>query len=98
MRTNVLLPIAAFASGLAVPMLLTGGCPTTDTQLPSDIVGDATAGQQEFSDRCANCHTKSSVAGARNQISNNLGSLGFAMSGITLTDQEIADLRAYLAQ
>lgn len=66
-------------------------------QVPSDIVGDATAGQTKFTDTCARCHTTRSVAGSRSRITNDMGALAYSMRGITLTDQEVADLREFLA-
>ena len=52
---------------------------------------------------CSVCHSAgtvdsggSNLAGKQGKLTNNLGSISGAMSGITLTDQEILDLTAFL--
>jgi mono/diheme cytochrome c family protein len=80
----------------ALVALSQGGCPTP-TPKPT-VTGDATAGGTLFDVRCIGCHNPAStIAAARNVITNNMGTLDAAMNGITLTDQEIADLKAFLA-
>jgi mono/diheme cytochrome c family protein len=53
---------------------------------------------------CSICHSAgtvdsggSNLAGKQAKLTNNLGSISSAMSGITLTDQEILDLAAFLS-
>ncbi len=61
------------------------------------LLGSSDAGQAKFTSACAGCHTDASVpAAARDQITNDMGTVNSAMSGITLTDQEVADLKIYL--
>jgi len=93
---SVLASVGGFAAACLLGFSL-GGCPTDGAQLPTDIVGDATAGQTTFTDTCARCHTARSVASTRSRITNDMGTVAYSMRGITLTDQEIADLRAFLA-
>ncbi len=70
-----------------------GGCPKP----PTGVTGDPNAGQTEFAQLCSACHTPATVSLARSRITNNMGSINAAMSGITLTDQQVVDLQAYLA-
>jgi mono/diheme cytochrome c family protein len=70
-----------------------GGCPTQ----PAAVTGDVTAGQAEFTELCAGCHSAASLAGVANRIVNDLETVSAAMNGIVLTDQEVADLKAFLA-
>ena len=59
--------------------------------------GDVAAGQATFNARCAQCHTAASLSNNANQITNNLGAINPVMFGITLTDEEVANLRAFVA-
>ncbi|MFO0837785.1 MAG: cytochrome c [Phycisphaerae bacterium] len=78
--------------------LSVGGCPTqTDTQTPSDLTGNAAAGQAIFAQRCASCHSARGLSGREGRITNNMGSVLSAMRGITLTDQEVVELQAFIA-
>jgi hypothetical protein len=68
---------------------------------PPSTSGDFAAGQAKFDAACSSCHaagsydtTGKNIAGDGNKLRQNLGSLG--MPGITLTNQEIADLKAFL--
>ncbi len=61
------------------------------------VTGDAAAGETLFDDECSACHTAAGLAPSASAIVNDLGTLNAAMSGLTLTDQQIADLQAYLA-
>ncbi len=85
--------IAVVAIG--VLLVLTVGCPTTTT--PNTTTGNAADGQAKFNSTCAGCHTASTLAGVRDMITNNMGTINAAMSGITLTNQQVADLQAFLA-
>jgi mono/diheme cytochrome c family protein len=58
--------------------------------------GDSTAGQQDYSQLCTGCHTAASVRGNASRVTNNMGTVDSAMNGITLTDQQVADIQAYL--
>ena len=75
------------------------------------LTGDATRGQDIYNNgtnnatACATCHTLGTVDTQGfaddlkqhvDDIDNDLGSLNTAMTGMTLTDQEIADLKAYI--
>ena len=78
--------------GLAILVGLTA-CGTTTPGL----VGNAANGATEFAAACAGCHTAAALKPVAGFIISNLGTLNPAMNGITLTDQQIADLQAYLA-
>ena len=60
--------------------------------------GDATAGQATFNQRCSGCHAAPDLAGSENIITNDMVTVNVAMAGITLTDTEVANLRAFIAQ
>jgi mono/diheme cytochrome c family protein len=68
----------------------------TGCTVPSTSGGDATAGAAKFAATCSSCHTAASLRGVSSLVTNNMGSLAPAMAGITLTDQEVADVRAFL--
>ncbi|HVP10501.1 MAG TPA: hypothetical protein VMV94_04845 [Phycisphaerae bacterium] len=59
--------------------------------------GSSSAGQTLFTQMCARCHSAASIAGSADRITTNMGSVDSAMRGITLTAQQVADLKAYLA-
>lgn len=68
--------------------------------------GDAAAGQTKYNDACASCHSlgsfdPSGLAGdlkdTGDDLVADLGSLDAGMSGLTLSAQEIADLKAFFA-
>lgn len=67
------------------------GCPQ-----PTPVQGDAAAGQTLFAQDCARCHSAASVAGGAALVTNNMGTLNAAMNGITLTDQQVANVKAFL--
>jgi mono/diheme cytochrome c family protein len=86
-RAIVLLSAAALiALGL-------GGCPTAT---PTGLTGDPTVGLTLFETECIGCHPTSAGLNP-NAVTNNLGTVNPAMIGITLTDQQVADVQAYLA-
>lgn len=73
----------------------------TPTPTPTSTPGDFAAGQVKFDAACASCHAAGShdtsgiqIKGKGNLLRQDLSSLG--MSGITLTNQEILDLKAFL--
>jgi mono/diheme cytochrome c family protein len=78
------------------PMVLVlvslAGCPQPTTML----TGDAAAGQTLFAQDCARCHSAASVAGGAALVTNNLGSINAGMNGITLTDQQVTEIKAFL--
>jgi hypothetical protein len=60
-------------------------------------VGDPVAGAALFAAQCIGCHPSAAALKPQaSQITNNMGSIDPAMSSITLTDQQVADLKAYL--
>jgi mono/diheme cytochrome c family protein len=71
------------------------GCPLIPSPTPT---GNAAAGQTLFENQCVQCHTFTFLQDNRSEIVTNLGSLNSATSGITLTDQQVADLKAFLSQ
>jgi mono/diheme cytochrome c family protein len=89
-RLMVLVPALLVLVGLC---LGAGGC----APQPAGETGDAAAGQTLFTQRCSSCHSAAELAPVRLLIISNLGTLNSAMSGITLTTDEIADIRAFLA-
>lgn len=111
-RTNARTRTLVAGFSIAAAALLAGtGCPMPNNGgtggMTTNTTGDATAGQATYSNRCATCHSLGSfdsqgfagdLANHSNQIVNNLSSINGAMSGITLTDTEIADLQAFIAQ
>jgi mono/diheme cytochrome c family protein len=70
------------------------GCPT---QTPAPTGGDPIAGQTVFEQLCVTCHDPASIAAARDRITNNMGTINAQMDGITLTNEQVTDLQAYLA-
>ena len=93
-KIAILMLATAIAALASLGCVDTTGLTGTDT---SGLTGSATNGQATFTQQCASCHTASSLADAGGWITNNMGTVSGAMRGITLTDQQIADLRSYLA-
>jgi mono/diheme cytochrome c family protein len=89
-RTSVLRPCAICV--VASLALFVCGCPM------QQLTGDPVAGEAKSNATCAGCHTAASLAGHENLIRRNMGLVSPAMAGITLTDQEVADLKAFIAQ
>jgi mono/diheme cytochrome c family protein len=59
--------------------------------------GDPAAGQALYNQQCIGCHpSAAALKPTANLITNNMGSLSPAMSSITLTNQQVLDLQAYL--
>ncbi|HVP11435.1 MAG TPA: hypothetical protein VMV94_09650 [Phycisphaerae bacterium] len=90
--TSVLLVVLS-----AVVVLGLAACGTTT---PTGLVGNATAGQTLYTSTrsAAQCHpSAAALKPFAGLITNNMGTINPAMSGITLTNQQIADLRAFLA-
>ena len=100
------------ASALVATLLVAGCPTTTDDSVTgntnsnsSTTTGEATAGQTVYTQRCASCHSLGSfdssgsagnLRGRSSQVVTNLGSISFSMTGITLTSQEVADLKAFI--
>jgi hypothetical protein len=61
------------------------------------ITGNAANGLTIFNARCIGCHPVAATL-QPNLVVNDLGTINAAMAGITLTDQEVADLKAFLSQ
>ncbi len=79
---------------LAVVALL-AGCPPTTTVVTG---GDPAAGQATFNTRCSGCHPNpAALAGTQNLITNNMGTVNLAMTGVILSDTEVANLQAFVA-
>lgn len=80
---------------------------TNDNTGGGGLTGDATNGQELYTSRCAVCHSLGTfdtsalpntpdLLGEADEIVNDLGTIDEAMEGITLTDQEVADLKAFI--
>ena len=89
MQTRRGLAVLGVTAATVVVTLI--GCTT-----PGTGNGNVTAGETKFNATCATCHSAASLRGAASLVTNDLGTLTSAMAGITLTDQEVADVRAYL--
>jgi mono/diheme cytochrome c family protein len=89
--------IVLCVAAMFIGMGLAGCVPPSATPSPSDLTGTAAAGQTTFDQKCAGCHSASILHGRANKIVNNMVSISFGMAGLTLTDQEVADLQAYAA-
>lgn len=90
--------------GLPFLTLALGGCPQPTTggdaggsDTGGTVTADANAGAEKFQATCQRCHTATSIKSEASRITNNMATVSLAMSGITLTDQEVADLKAFLA-
>ena len=64
--------------------------------LPGGTTGNALAGATLFNQSCATCHSGASLRGAASRVVNDLGTLAPAMTGIILSDQQVADVKAFL--
>jgi hypothetical protein len=60
------------------------------------LVGDPAAGEAFYVLECQRCHTTVELKVFSNLIVNDLGTLDAQMEGLLLTDQEIANLQAFL--
>ncbi|MCA9254855.1 MAG: hypothetical protein KDA33_04425 [Phycisphaerales bacterium] len=83
---------------LMVVVIATGlwGCGTLSNPVPTDNAA-ALAGATVFANECARCHSARSVSGFAGQLPNDFGALDSRMNGITLSDEELSNLNAYLA-
>jgi len=79
---------------------------TTSTTTTTTGGGNIALGQQDYDDRCSFCHAAGShdpdsefasdLAGKGNLLVNDLGTIDEAMSGIMLSDPQIANMAAFL--
>ncbi len=92
----------ALVAMLAVVAIGLWGCP-----VPTPVTGNAANGQTDDNTLCAGCHrlgtfdttgTAPDLSGKASLIVTNLGSISSAMSSITLTAQQVADLKAFVAE
>ena len=79
----------AFAAGAGCPQ---GGT----TPIPADNTV-ALAGQTDFNSLCASCHGASALAPFAGRVTNNMGTVNSRMNGIQLTDQQVTEIKAFLA-
>jgi mono/diheme cytochrome c family protein len=79
-----LLTAAALAVSAGCEMQMTGG-------------GDPTAGRTVFNGFCAACHAPSAKVDP-GLVVNDMGMVNGAMNGLMLTDQQVADVKAFLSQ
>ncbi|MCC6357308.1 MAG: hypothetical protein IT450_01080 [Phycisphaerales bacterium] len=105
MRFRVVAASSAAMAAVFGLALMLGGCPTTDNgntngsgnDNTNEAAASAERGRLKFDAECSACHPASYVAPFRDLIVNDLGMLGPTKEGIVLTDQEVADLKEYLA-
>ena len=64
--------------------------------MTTPIVGNAAAGATLFAAQCEPCHTFGTIKPVSNLITNDMGTIDPQMADIFLTNQQIADLQAYL--
>ena len=88
---NKIAGIVLVAASLAIVV----GIVSCGTSTPP-LVGDPVAGAALFNAQCTPCHTFGDIKPVSNLIVNNMGTIDFQMADIFLTDQQIADLQAYL--
>ncbi len=87
--------VSLFALVVLIGMSLGAtGCPL----FPITLVGDPVAGEELYNTTCSQCHTLAFLQANSGLIISDLGTLNPAMAGIILTDQQIADLEAFLAK
>ena len=83
--------LAVLGVAAAAVLAISSGCTT-----PTGTGGNVTAGETKFNASCATCHSAGALRGAASLVTNDLGTLTPSMTGITLTDQEVTDVKAYL--
>jgi mono/diheme cytochrome c family protein len=76
---------ALFLLGLA-------GCPAAEPIVDDQVA----AGQAKFNQSCATCHSAASLRGASRFVVNDMGTVTAAMTGVILTDEEVANIKAFL--
>ncbi len=84
----------------AIIFMIGAGCPTNQTGGGgggTGTGGDVAAGQAKFNSTCAGCHNAANLKGAVNLIQNNMGNVNPAMSGITLSNQDVLNLQAFIS-
>ena len=70
---------------------------SASTTVTVALAGNPVAGAALYTLQCLVCHPSAAdLKPAASEITNDMGSINAAMSGITLTDQQVADLQAYL--
>jgi mono/diheme cytochrome c family protein len=85
---------------LGVSLVLVGivvalGVASCGTSTPP-LVGNAAAGEAVFTSTCQQCHNFGELKPLSNLIVNEMVQINPAMFGILLTDQQVADLQAFL--
>lgn len=97
--------LADLARILAPSLLLAGtlagslaGCQAPGPAHDSPpLVGDVTRGEEVFTKICARCHNPYVLQGHEHLIRNEMGKLRRQMRDVHLTDQQVVDVRAYIA-
>jgi hypothetical protein len=80
---------------ICISVGIVAGVVSCGTSTPT-LLGDATAGAADFTALCEPCHTFGVIKPVSNLIVNDMGTIDAQMAGIFLTNQQIADLQAYL--
>ena len=76
----------------ALGLSLGNGCPPSVV-----VVADVANGQRLYNDACSVCHSISFLKEHADNIISDLPSIDPHMNGLTLTAQQIVDLKAFLA-
>ncbi len=86
----------AFAlAGVTLGFFVAGCSPQAAAIDPSNTA--ALAGQDVYNNSCASCHSVAFIQNHENSLVTNLGSLDSRMSSITLTEEQLTNLKAFLA-
>ncbi len=87
--------VILLAGIMAMCLLVGSSCPIRTT-----TTGNAGNGKTLFDTRCVGCHNGGPAAvlhaTSAGLVQNNMANVNAAMTGITLTDQEVADVKAFL--
>ena len=92
---KAVLAVAAGALAAAAIGLGLGGCRTTEA-IPVPDTASAAEGQKIFANTCSRCHTTSRLRGHAGRVRTNMGSISSAMRDVKLTDEDVANVKAFI--
>ena len=104
--SDSLAPTTGTATASCTNGVVALSAPVCTTAAPPPPTGTFAAGKAKYDLDCAVCHRAgtydaagnfSDLKGKGNLLVSNLGSISGGMNGLTLTDQAILDLKAFLA-